>query len=82
MLCFFLYEEIGDVFFVDKVKDNDNGIIIIVKDFGVKLVDILLWVCVSMENVGVEIVKLDLNSFISFLKLLLCEIKMYIEDNE
>lgn len=67
-----MYEKIGDVFFVDKLKDNDNGIIIIVKDFGVKLVDILLWVCVSIENVGVVIVKLNLNSFISFLKLLLC----------
>lgn len=80
VLCYFLYE---DVFFKQKIGIQDyQKIMIILKGFGVKLLDILLLVCDSIEKVGIIIIKFNLDSLISFLKFLLCYIRLLIGNGQ
>lgn len=83
VLCYFLNEENGNVFFIEDINiDNDEKIRLILKDIGVKFVDILLWVCCSIENIGIIIIKFNLDSLISYLKFFLCYIKLVIEKDK
>lgn len=73
VLYYFLNEEDGSIFFMEDIKkDEEEKIRLILKDFGVKIVDILLWICISIENVGIIIIKFNLDSLIGFLKFWLC----------
>lgn len=80
VLCYLLNEENGNVFFIEDIKrDEDEKIILILKDFGVKFVDILFWVCRSIENVGINVINFNLDSLIRYLKFVMCYIKLLIE---
>lgn len=73
VLLYVLNEGNENVFFREEiVKSEDEKIVIILKDFGVKFVDILLWVCKSIESVGIIIIKLNVDSLLCYLKFMLC----------
>lgn len=82
VLCYVLNEGNENVLFIEKiiVNSKDEKIIIILKDFGVKFVDILVWVCISIEKVGIVIIKFNVDSLLCYLKFLLCEINNIVED--
>lgn len=73
VLLYVLNEGNENVFFREEiVKSEDEKIVIILKDFGVKFVDILLWVCKSIESVGIIIIKLNVDSLLCYLKFMVC----------
>lgn len=73
VLLYVLNEGNENVFFREEIVKSENvKIVLILKDFGVKFVDILLWVCKSIESVGIIIIKLNVDSLLCYLKFMLC----------
>lgn len=73
VLLYVLNEGNENVFFREEIVKSENvKIVLILKDFGVKFVDILLWVCKSIESVGIIIIKLNVDSLLCYLKFMVC----------
>ncbi|XP_056020383.1 sacsin-like isoform X2 [Ostrea edulis] len=82
--CYPMHEETGNVLFNDEFTEHgteNQNIIQISKDLGVKLVDTPLWICKSIENANNTIQKFCAESVIDFLNSEDCEVKNAIRKN-